>query len=259
MYAIALPAFLLTALASLPRIHLPGANRLEPPEPASTSSLHLKRKSVAFCFKSTMGKHTDSVDHNVLRRIIGKGKGWVFTPSDFQDLGSRTAIRLAIMRHRRQGTIRQLARGLYDYPDQHPGIGILSPSTDAIAQALKGRDAARLQPTGAYAANILGLSDQVPAWTVFLTDGRSRRVRIGKQEIIIRHTTLRNMATAGTTSGLVIQALRWIGRRHVGDQTCALLADRLTNDDKRKLIENARYAPAWVAEIMHRVAKIGKV
>jgi hypothetical protein len=205
-----------------------------------------------------MGKHSKSVDQNVLRRIMGKGRGWVFTPSDFQDLGSRTAVGLAIMRQRRQGTIRQLARGLYDYPAQDPRIGVLSPSTDAVAQALKGRDAARLQPTGAYAANILGLSDQVPARTVFLTDGRSRRVRIGKQEIIIRHTTLRNMATAGTTSGMVIQALRWIGQHHVDDQTCALLAKRLTDAAKRKLIEDARYAPAWVAAIMHRVAEAGK-
>ena len=205
-----------------------------------------------------MGKHIHSVDSNVLRRIVGKGKGWVFTPADFQDLGSGTAVGLALMRHKRTGLIRQLARGLYDYPDQDPRLGVLSPSTDSVAQALKGRDASRLQPTGAYAANILGLSNQVPAKTVFLTDGRSRRVRIGKREIILKHTTLRNMATAGTTCGMVIQALRWIGRSHIDDQTCALLTKRLTDDDKRKLIEDARYAPAWVAEIMHRVAATGK-
>ena len=205
-----------------------------------------------------MGKHTDSVDHNILRRIVGKGKGWVFTPSDFQDLGTRTAVGLAIMRHKRKGLIRQLARGLYDYPAMHPQIGVLSPSIDAIAQALKGRDASRLQPTGAYAANVLGLSDQVPTRTVFLTDGRSRRVRFGKQEIILRHTTLRNMATAGTTSGMVIQALRWIGRRHMDDHIRALLASQLKDDDKRRLIADARYAPAWVAGIMRRVAETAK-
>jgi hypothetical protein len=129
---------------------------------------------------------------------------------------------------------------LYDHPAQDPRIGVLTPSIDAVAQALKGRDASRLQPTGAHAANILGLSDQVPTRTVFLTDGRSRRVKLGQQEIILRHTTLRNMATAGTTSGLVIQALRWIGQRNVDDQTCALLAKRITDDDKRKLIEDVR-------------------
>ena len=46
-------------------------------------------------FQKIMGKHPNSVDNNVLRRIVGKGKGWVFTPSDFQDLGSRTAVDLA--------------------------------------------------------------------------------------------------------------------------------------------------------------------
>ena len=205
-----------------------------------------------------MGKHSDSVDHAVLSRIVGKGKGWVFTPSDFKDLGTRTAVALALMRHKRQNVIRQLARGLYDYPDQHSVIGVLSPHPDKVAKALSARDASRVQATGAYAANILGLSDQVPARTMFLTDGRSRRVRIGRQEIILHHTTPRNMATAGTASGLVIQALRWIGRRHVDDQICALLAKLLPDADKRKLIKDARHAPAWVAEIMRRVSATRK-
>lgn len=205
-----------------------------------------------------MSRNIDSVNNTVLRRITGNGKGWVFTPSDFLDLGSRTAVALALMRHRRKGVIRQLARGLYDYPDHHPVIGVLSPKPDKVASALSARDASRVQASGAYAANILGISDQVPARIVFLTDGRSRCVRFGKQEIILRHTTLRNMATAGTTSGSVIQALRWIGARHVDDQTCASLAERLTADDKRKLIEDARYAPAWVAGIMRRIAETRK-
>jgi hypothetical protein len=205
-----------------------------------------------------MSKHLHSVDSQVLSRINSKGKGWVFTPSDFQDLGSQSAVAIALLRHSRTGVIRQLARGLYDYPDHDPRIGLLSPSIDAMAQALKGRDASHIQPTGAYAANMLGLSDQVPAKTVFLTDGRSRRVCLGKREIILKHTSTRNMATAGTTSGLVIQALRWIGARHVDDQTLGILKSRLSKDDRHKLLDDARYAPAWVAGIMRRLAESGK-
>ena len=102
------------------------------------------------------------------------------------------------------------------------------------------------------------ISDQVPAKTVFLTDGRSRRVCLGKREIILKHTSTRNMATAGTTSGLVIQALRWIGARHVDDQTLGILKSKLSKDDKHKLLDDARYAPAWVAGIMRRLAESGK-
>ena len=83
-----------------------------------------------------MSRHLHSVDSQVLGRINSKGKGWVFTPSDFQDLGSQSAVAIALMRHSRTGVIRQLARGLYDYPDHDPRIGLLSPSIDAIAQAL---------------------------------------------------------------------------------------------------------------------------
>lgn len=62
-----------------------------------------------------MGKHAKSVDTQLLDRIISKRQGSVFTPADFLDLGSRTAVGLALMRHARAGTIRPLARGLYDY------------------------------------------------------------------------------------------------------------------------------------------------
>ena len=55
-----------------------------------------------------MGKHIQSVDSRVIGRIRDKGKGWVFTPADFLDHGSRTAVGLALMRHVRAGTIRKL-------------------------------------------------------------------------------------------------------------------------------------------------------
>ena len=97
----------------------------------------------------------------------------------------------------------------------HPVLGPLLPSPDAIAKAIAGREQARLQPAGAYAANLLGLSEQVPAKVVFLTEAFSRTVQIGSMTIQLRQTTPRNMATAGRLSGLVIQALRHLGKDHV--------------------------------------------
>jgi hypothetical protein len=87
-----------------------------------------------------MGKHVNSVDSQVLARISRKGKGWVFTPSDFLDLGSRRAVGLALMRHTKDATIRKLARGLYDYPRQDRRAGAIAASTQEIANAMKGRD-----------------------------------------------------------------------------------------------------------------------
>lgn len=186
---------------------------------------------------------------------MGHGRGWVFTPGDFLDLGSRTAVGTTLKRLKAAGTIRAIARGLYDYPRQDPALGLLTPSTDTIADALKGRDDLRLQPSGAHAANLLGLSEQVPVRTVFLTNGRARKVQLGKRQIILKTTTSRQMATAGRVSGLVIQALRWLGRRNVNSTTIDLLRQRLTAPDKQQLRKDLRYAPAWVAEIMRQVAQ----
>ncbi len=195
-----------------------------------------------------------SIDSKILSRIYGHGKGSVVTPGDFMDLGSRQAVDLVLHRLAKKGTLRRLARGLYDYPRTDPDLGLLSPTTDAIVKALKGRDKILLQPSGGYAANLLGLSDQVPMKIVFLTDGPARRVQLGKQVIILKHTTPRAMATAGRISGLVIQALRHIGQGHVDDAVVFRLQKRLSDDDRRQLLQDIRYAPAWIAAILRRVA-----
>src|SRR5665213_2765816 len=122
---------------------------------------------------------TKSIDSRVITAIRSRGRGSVFVPADFLEMGSREAVDITLHRLARKGTIRRLARGVYDFPKDHPVLGRLSPSAEAIAKALAGRDCTRIQPAGAYAANMLGLSEQVPAKVVFLTDGPSRMVKVG--------------------------------------------------------------------------------
>jgi len=186
--------------------------------------------------------------------IRGHGLGWVFTPASFKGIGSRAAVESALRRYKNDGTIRQVARGLYDYPRTDPQLGILAPSVDQIVAALEDRDAVRLQPSGAYAANLLGLSDQVPMRIVFLTDGPTRKLQVGNRQILLRHTTPRNMATAGRISGTVIQALRWLGQRHVDDQVTSILRERLHAKDKAQLLKDIHYAPIWIAQIIRAAA-----
>ena len=199
-------------------------------------------------------KVANPIDRAMLARIQARGDGWVFSPGDFIDLGKRPAVDKALSRMAAGGSIRRVVRGVYDVPREHPILGITAPSIDQVAKAVAGKGGTRLQPTGAYAANLLGLSDQVPAKVVFLTDGRSKRIQLGKLSIVLKQTSPRSMATAGTVSGVVIQALRYLGKTHVTDETVRRLDGRLSADDRKQLLKDLAFAPAWVADIMRRLA-----
>jgi hypothetical protein len=194
-----------------------------------------------------------SIENKVVSRTYGKKRGWVFTPNHFLDLGSRTAVAQSLSRLVKTGIIRHLARGIYDYPKKHPALGNLPADYERIAQALAGRDNLKIQPTGAYAANLLGLSEQVPARIVFLTDGSNRTVQINKRKIVLKKTTPKNMATAGRMSGLVIQALRHVGQSYVNQAIIVRLKRKLTNEDKRYLMKDIRYAPVWIGDIFRQL------
>jgi uncharacterized protein DUF6088 len=220
---------------------------------------HHETKTHIYMSQNKMNKKLYSIDKKMLSRIYGHDRGWVFTPSHFNNLAGRSTVGTVLQRHKDAGLIRQLARGLYDYPRKHDSLGVLAPSIDAVAVALKGRDAVRIQPSGAYAANQLGLSDQIPMKVVFLTDGRSRKVQIGNQQIILKQTTPRNMATANKISGLVIQALKHLGKDQVDTDIINKLADRLDDDQKKQLMKDIQFAPVWIADIFRKLNQgVGK-
>ncbi len=204
--------------------------------------------------KNPMGKHAQSIDSTILSRVKAHGRGWVFTPAHFDDLAGRATVSIVLKRHTDAGTFRNLARGLYDYPKIDPQLGLLLPSADDIAKALAGRDEIRFQPSGAYAANQLGLSTQVPMKVVYLTDGRSKTVQVGKQQIQLRQTTPKNMTTAGKISGLVIQSLKHLGKDQVDDDIIATLNKRLDDAARKQLMKDIRSAPAWIADIFRKIA-----
>lgn len=202
----------------------------------------------------TATKSDISIDSQVISRVYGKGRGSVFTPNDFSDLGAYTAVAKSLSRYAKAGTIRRLAPGVYDYPATDPLAGTRSPSPEKVARALAGRDATKLLPAGAYAANLLGLSEQVPMRVVFLTDGHSRKVKVGSTEILLRHSSTRFLSTRTEIGGLIIQALRYLGKDHMGDREYTILRKRVPAEARKEMLTDIRRAPVWIANIMRKLA-----
>jgi hypothetical protein len=191
----------------------------------------------------------------ILGRLRAAGPGAVVATRDLVGLGGPAAIRQALARSVRDGHLRRVARGLYSIPVEDPDLGPIATSAEAVVEALQRQEGIRLLASGAHAANLLGLSDQVPVRLVLLTDCRPRRIRVGKREIVLKRTTPRQMATAGRASGTVIQALRWLGPGRIDQAIIEKLRRRLSRGDRKQLLADARYAPAWVAELLARICE----
>lgn len=189
---------------------------------------------------------TLSIEDRILYRIRAKGRGWVFSARHFLDFGSRRAVDLALFRLTNRGIIRRLGRGIYDYPKISATLGILSPSIDAVAKEIAGKNNSKLKITGAQAANALGLSTQLPARIVYLTDGPSRQMKIGKQTIMLRHASPQKMSTAGKGSGTVIEALQYIGKDNVNQSILEKIKLVLSKDNKKELAKDIDRAADWM-------------
>lgn len=200
-------------------------------------------------------KSPQAIEAQIVAAIHSRGRGSVFVPGDFLDIGSRRAVDVTLHRLTRQGTIRRLARGVYDFPKEHRILGPLTPSAEAVARALAGRDRTRLQQAGAYAANTLGLTEQVPAKMVFLTDGPAKTVKIGPMTIQLRRTTPKNMEAAGRLSGLLIQALRELGQKHITLERREHLKRTIPLAKRKELLKDLRLAPTWMQPIFRELAE----
>lgn len=195
----------------------------------------------------------NTMTEKITKRVRGKGRGSVWTPVDFLDLGSRASVDQALSRLVKRGMLRRLARGVYSYPKMSPRLGALTPSPDAIATALAGSRHGRVQVSGARAANELGLTTQVPAKAVYLTDGPSRVVKVGRQEIRLKHVPSTRLLGAGTKVGLVLEAVRHLGS-DVDARAIRRLGAQLTPGDKRALHESLRGVSARVRPIVEQIA-----
>lgn len=188
--------------------------------------------------------------------IKAKGNGFVFTTKYFSSKADDVSVvTSALSRLVQKNVIRRLAHGLYDLPEVHPRLGEVMPSTAKVIDAIVKSEALQVQPTGAYAANLLGLSTQIPMRIELYTNGPKKCIRYGKQEILLRPTTPKNMIGAGTKAGLILHALRQIGKDNVSDDMIRQIKNQLEEKDAKQLMKQAQYAPTWIAKIMRELIK----
>lgn len=192
----------------------------------------------------------------IVARIERLGAGKAFSAKDFLDIASRGTIDMALSGLTRDGTIRRIRRGLYDMPRINPALGgKLSPDIDEAARAIARRQRWKIVPEGAWAANLLGLSTQVPSKIIYLSDGPNYEMPIGRRTIYFKHARPKALAGLEGKLALVVQALRHLGRDKVGEQEIAILRAKLSPAERKKLVKDTRFGVDWIYEVANQIAE----
>lgn len=197
-----------------------------------------------------------SIDSQVISRIYGHQRGWAFSKNDFVDIGGDAAIRKALSRLEAKGTIRRVIRGMYDYPRISTLLNeTMGPDLGELAEALARKSGWRIQPSENTALNLLGLSTQVPAQSVYLSDGPSKTYAVGNRQLIFKKRRLKESSFKHQESELVVQALKALGQQRIDEKLRQKLSKQWTPELWRKMVRDTKTAPAWVHGIIRSIAE----
>jgi hypothetical protein len=197
-----------------------------------------------------MDRMSASAKKSILQRIKAGEEGQIYFAEDFMDIANNEQVRLALSRLTKEADLIRLGHGIYVYPKTDPLLGKVRPSLEDIAQAIAQRDKITIKPTGAYALNRIGLSTQVPMKVVYLTNGDSRTIKLGKNTIQFRKTSPKKMAYQGELSPLIIQSLEEIGKEGLTPAITKHIRQLLNKEDIQIVKQNLKLAPRWIAETL---------
>jgi hypothetical protein len=198
------------------------------------------------------------IEQKILSRIYGNGRGWAFSQADFADLGACSTIDSALHRREHEGVIRRVIRGIYDYPRHSEALGgPTSPDIDKIAHALARKFAWRIQPNGATAQNLLGLSTQVPAHAVYLSDGPDRSYTLGRTKLDFEHTALKEAGFKLPESRLIVHALKALGEDRITPKITTQIRRQFDSALRHRILLDTKTATGWVYAAVQEIAKEG--
>src|ERR1019366_9311701 len=103
--------------------------------------------------------------------------------------------------------------------------------------------------------NLLGLSTQVPANIIYLTNGPNNEVPVGRRSIHFKHARPKALAGLEGKFALVVQALRHLGKESVGPKEIESLRASLSPAEKRKLVKDTRFGVDWIYEAAKKIAE----
>lgn len=189
-------------------------------------------------------------------RINRSDIGTVYVAVDFVDISDKTSVNAYLARLVDEGLIRRVLRGVYDKPEYNDFLGeYVAPSPNKVANALARNFGWTIVPCGDTALNLLGLSTQVPAEWVYVSDGTYKKYTYDNTTIEFKRTTNKEVSKLSYKTALTVQALKALGKEKIDDTVINRLTKLLTADEKKTMLEEAKAATSWIYEYIKLICR----
>lgn len=188
--------------------------------------------------------------------ISGHGRGWSFSSSDLLGRFSRQQADNSLSDLVKQGKIRRVARGIYDYPAYSTLLQqSLAPDIEQVARAYARKNNWRIEISGEAALNLLGLSTQVPGRYVYLSDGPNREFDILGQTLAFKKSSLKNIGFKYRESTLLVQAIKALGKAHINSKTMEKMRQYVEPGKRIKIVKDTQSATDWIHAVIQQVCR----
>lgn len=189
-------------------------------------------------------------------RINQSEIGTVYVAVDFVDISDKTSVNAYLARLVDEGLIRRVLRGVYDKPEYNDFLEeYVAPSPDKVANALARNFGWTIVPCGDTALNLLGLSTQVPAAWVYVSDGTYKEYTYDNTTIQFKKTTNKEVSKLSYKTALTVQALKALGKDKIDDIILTRLSKLLTAEEKKTMLEEAKAATSWIYEYIKLICR----
>ena len=189
--------------------------------------------------------------------ISGHGSGWAFSSGDLLAKFSRTQADNLLSELLKDGKIRRVSRGIYDYPKYSEFLEQnVSPDIDQVARAYARKFNWRIEILGDSALNMLGLSTQVVAKYIYLNDGANRTYDILGTTLEFKKATLKDIGFKYKESSLIVQALKALGKERITTGVIKQIQKNIEPKMYEKILKDTQSSTTWIYETIKQICQI---
>lgn len=192
----------------------------------------------------------------IKKEIQNANIGTVFVPIDFALITDKKTASVSLSRLEKEKIVLKIMRGIYYKAEYNDFLQeYVAPEADAVAHALSRNYGWTIVPCGDTALNLLGLSTQIPAAWVYVSDGPYKEYTYNQTTIKFKRTTNKEISKLSYKTALVVQALKALGNDSINDSVIMKLKNTLTDEEKKTMLTEAKAVTSWIFEYIKMICR----